>query len=161
MVTRKILTLSNVSVNKIEIDLKITINLIKTLYPEGSNTKFFGVKEFHSSKETHYHFYIVNNKGIRKNTYKKLYRNLFPEFSGMQLDIKGVKNENGIIKYFFKGRRLELIQFCTALKNNIGLDSEFFIFRDAAFITELIKKDKYFNEFFIIIDIMDYTSFSE
>lgn len=62
-------------------------------------------KEFHKDKtDFHYHVYIniQKTKGIRKNTYKKLFRKEFDKFSGITLDVSGVKRVNKTTHYILK-----------------------------------------------------------
>ena len=71
----------------------------------GPNTKVLGVKEYHRTSGYHFHFLILS-QGIRKNTYKEDFRNLFSEFPGMTLDVQGVKSFRAAVDYILKQVRV-------------------------------------------------------
>jgi len=67
---------------------------------------------------------IIDRKGVSKNTYQKVFRELFPEFRGISLDVGGIKSIVNTIKYLLKNIPLiELLEFidganCENLKVN-------------------------------------------
>lgn len=66
------------------------------------NIKVSCVCESHKDSSKHYHVLVILEKGISKNTYKRLIRGLFPMFEGRGIDISGVRNLKHIIKYMLK-----------------------------------------------------------
>lgn len=60
----------------------------------------------------HYHILIYSKLGISKNTYKQEYREAFRLFTGMQLDVRGVKSKRNSYLYLTKDLSIkELIAF--------------------------------------------------
>lgn len=108
-VKKFILTLSHVSTNIPKLTLLKIEEILKSLFP---NAIVLIVKELHKGLSGfHYHAYIKCD-GVSKNTYIKQTRELFPEFTGIQLDIQGVKTIKGTISYLLKDLKVEhLIAF--------------------------------------------------
>lgn len=97
------LTLSNVDRNDPSLTLERATKKIQEMV--GPNTKVLGVKEYHRTSGYHFHFLILS-QGIRKNTYKEDFRNLFSIFPGMTLDVQGVKSFRAAVDYILKQVRV-------------------------------------------------------
>lgn len=72
---------------------------ILNLYP---NAKLLAAVEYHRSGKRHAHVYIELKPGISKNTYIKVFRKLFPNFEGHELNITGVTRKASTVGYILK-----------------------------------------------------------
>lgn len=157
------ITLSNIEQNNpslIILDVKIKII---NIFPTNSKTDFVIVKESHLINESHYHILIKNSEGISKNTYRLKIRNIFPEFKGIIIDIKGIKQDNGIIKYILKNVPTQnILNILNSLCSrepiqNLKLD-ESIIFRNPIFLLKILQKDNKFTDIITIHSIIKYSN---
>lgn len=107
------MTLSSVLRNCKDLNYSVILIRLKPLLP---NSKVLFVKEYHKSPEIagdyHYHVMIISTKGLSKNTYHKVFRETFPEFTGISLDVGGIKSNVHTINYLLKSIPLiELLEF--------------------------------------------------
>ena len=104
-----IITLTNV----IKISPNLTLHqcimklesFLKTYSPDCGVSKIIGVQEFHENGEIHYHIILIITKGLRKNTFRKILRALFIEFSGRTFDAQSIKSLKSSFNYIFKDRK--------------------------------------------------------
>lgn len=129
------LTLSNVNQNIPTLTIKDLIEKLQKFLPGKKNILI--TKEFHLKKEDyHYHIFIniTGSKGVRKNTYKKDFRKEFNKFSGITLDISGVKRVKNTLHYILKNIDIK------SLISYISTKEREFLLRNVSLLKILDKK---------------------
>ena len=107
------LTLSNVGTIDPSLTIKTIESQIKTLFSKEKDLKILIVREEHGSNiDYHFHCLIISVRGLSKNTYISLFRNLFPLFVGRTIDIQGVKSVIKTIDYLFKNVLVKELMLC-------------------------------------------------
>lgn len=60
------------------------------------------VQEVHKDGSFHLHAVILICVGLNKNSYRKIVRGLFPDFTGRGIDVRGIRNLSFTFKYLLK-----------------------------------------------------------
>ena len=133
LVFKILLTLRNIDINKPSIDIE---NLSKLLITIDEDREHLIVKEIHKKQGYHFHAIILLKKGISKNIYKKIFKNLLPEFEGKLLDIRGIKSIHNTITYILKDLNIKRLLI---ILNNIP-GKNYFTTNIISFLAHINKK---------------------
>lgn len=101
--------------------LHITIEMKEvciTLLKVEKEATIVAVVEKHANGEKHYHIILILKRGLSKNTYRKVIRDLFPSIGGRGLDVSGVRNIKFTVKYILK----DVTDTKSIFFHNISLD---------------------------------------
>lgn len=148
------LTLRNVKTNHPELTLEETISIILNLLPDSS---ILGVVESHKKREDkHFHIVINSEKGLSKNTYHKEFRLIFPNFTGMFLDVQGIKSIPNTLNYIFK-----IVDSSTLIHFLIKEESEIIKISNVKDINRFINQTEFYPTFITIKEIMKFRRFTE
>lgn len=151
--------MSNLEQNSPDLKIENVRDIIKSLFPTAKLLNYIIVKESHQRGESHFHVFIKDDKGISKNTYREQFRAAFPEFTGIFIDVKGVKQDNGIIKYLFKD--INIKDVVKILQDTEIENSDKILFRNKKFFSKILRKEKTFKDFINISDITKYKNFKD
>lgn len=89
-----------------------------TLLKVEKEATIVAVVEKHANGEKHYHIILILKRGLSKNTYRKVIRDLFPSMGGRGLDVSGVRNIKFTVKYILK----DVTDTKSIFFHNISLD---------------------------------------
>lgn len=144
------LTLSNVKRLEPNLTIEMIESRVKSLFSE-KGVDILIVREIHSSGvDFHYHCAIVRRKGLGKNVYIKLFRDIFPLFTGRTIDIQRVKSLAGVIKYILKFISVNDIinLLCTGVSDTIFCSN----------LSFFLEKNKGYSYAVIVSKIINFSS---
>ena len=151
------LTLSHIKINKLNISMSDRLNLVIRLFNKSDTVNILVVKEDHKNdNDYHYHIIIISTLGLSKNTYKNLYRNIFPEFIGIQLDVQGIKSKNNTFKYVFKNIKVKDVMLFIISENRQVLFSN-----NTSYWTTIFNNIKEFSSVVTIFSIKNSDNFKD